>query len=1063
MSRYPFALTALATVLSAWCLPGQADEVRHAYIVQLSDKPVASYTGGVSGLAQTKPAAGQHLDVGAAQVQAYIGYLDSKRNAVLATVADAQVLHRYSVVFNGFSAMLTDAEVRQLKKASGVAAIKADEMRTVETNYTPTFLGLDKVPDGLWQQVGGKEHAGEDIIIGMLDTGAWAESPAYADRVDSNGVPTFDNSGTLAYGPPPARWKGSCVEGEGFTVHNCNNKLIGAQYFKDSFEQNGQTMHWTEFDSARDSLGGADGHGGHGTHTSTTAGGNNGVPAYVGGVLMGKVSGMAPRARIAMYKVCWTFVNLFATDGTGSQNACFSGDSVAAIDKAVADGVNVISYSISGTMYDFDDPVEQAFLGAANAGVFVAAAGGNSGPANAVAHISPWLTTVAASTHNRLNGATVTLNNGSQYLGASLNATPLPATPVMLAQDAGVIPYANLSSDDKAARRQCFTAADRAANNATDAAALDVSRAGGKIIICDRGVSARVDKSKAVLAAGGVGMILADNGLGIVAEVHSVPTVHVTNVDGSTIKAYVAAHANATSNMSAFSSRVGTTPAPVMAGFSSRGPNIGEPSQLKPDLTAPGVDILAAVSPAMTQAQRDALANGTGPSALDWAFYQGTSMATPHVAGVGAMLKQLHPDWSPAEIKSALMTTGSMTINDGQPGMANGLLPWAQGAGHITPNSAADPGLVYDLTPLDYQRFLCGEGTSTVSAATCQSGGIVQPYNLNLPSITLASVVGKSSAVRTVTNVGGVAATYTATATLPGYTVSISPATLQLAPGAQGSFTVTVTRTTAALGAWAYGSLVWSDGKHNVRSPLTARGTTLAAIGRVYSEAASGNKMYTVGTGYSGSLGIVKGGLVAAQRDVQTVYTDTSKDDGLAECVAGGSPSVVASSFTVPDGAMVARFALFNADTTGYAAGATDDLDLIVLDEFGGVVGGSGGTTADEEVVLIRPSAGTYRVCVTGFAPHGGSSTYTLSSWIVTPASTGGGLKVLAPSTVFTGGTATVAASWSGLDAGKRYTGAVQYLLNGVVQGDTMMEVDTSDPLPLAKTLRATQIVDQGR
>ncbi|WP_295992370.1 S8 family serine peptidase [Rugamonas sp.] len=1035
-----------------------AVDARRLYIVQLAAKPVASYTGDVAGLAATKPAAGQHIDVSASNVQAYVHYLDQQREAVLTVVADAPLLHSYSVVFNGFSAMLSDAEVRKLKKNSGVAVIKADEPRYVQTNYTPTFLGLDKNPGGLWQQLGGKGAAGEDMIIGMLDTGAWPESPAYADRVDSKGAPTFDASGTLAYGPPPARWKGSCTVGEGISEHSCNNKLIGAQFFNASFMMSGYLMHPSDFMSARDSLGGADGlggHGGHGTHTSTTAGGNNGVPASVAGTPMGTVSGMAPRARIAMYKVCWTYISPFANDGTGSQNSCFSGDSVAAVEKAVLDGVNAISYSIGGSSDDFDDPVDQAFLGAVNAGVFVSVAGGNAGPADTVAHVGPWMTTVAASTHNRLNGATATLGNGAKYIGASLDSTALPATTAMLAQDAGLVPYAQLTQADRDARRQCFSATDRDSYGGSDAGALDASLAAGKVIVCDRGVSARLDKSKAVLAVGGVGMILVDNGAGIVSEVHSVPTVHVSNTDGAAIKTYVSTTAKPNAALSVFTPMIGALPAPMIASFSSRGPNLGDPNTLKPDLSAPGVNILAAVSPTLTADQRAAVVAGTGPAALAWDFYSGTSMATPHVAGVAMLLKQMHPTWSPAAIKSALMTTATLTVNDGGLGMANGQLPWSQGAGHIAPNSAADPGLIYDLTPADYLRFLCSEGSQSVAPASCQSAGALQPYNLNLPSITDANVLGKVSITRTVTNVGSSAATYNASAALPGFTVTVSPASLVLAPGAQASFTVNLTRTTAAIGAWQYGALVWNDGTHTVRSPLTARASSIATIDSVYSEATTGSKVFTIGTGFSGPLAVVKGGLVAAQRDVYTVVTDQSGDDGQGQCMAGGSPSVIASTVTVPPGTLLARFALFNADTTGYQAGAIDDLDLLVFDSNGLLVAYSGSVTADENVSMAMPAAGTYRVCVTGFAPHNGSSTFTLSSWIVAPGSNGGGFKVLTPSTVFTGGTASVAASWSGLDAGKRYSGAVGYLYGGAVQTSTVFGIDTTDPVPLMTARRA--------
>lgn len=280
MKLNPVSL-AIAALLSSVVLNASADDVRRSYIVQLADKPVASYTGGVSGLPATKPAPGQSLNVSAADVQNYINYLDQKQSSVLSTVAAAQVTHKYQVVFNGFAAMLTDAEVKALKSDPSVAAISADEARTLDTNYTPAFLGLDKLPGGLWnQQAGGKSKAGDGIVIGIVDGGIWPENKAFADRVDAGGDPTFDASGELVYNAP-ANWNGTCQTGEGFFTFNCNNKLIGARYFNQGFLSNNRQLHWTDFVSPRDSVGGATGHGGHGTHTASTAGGNANVPANV--------------------------------------------------------------------------------------------------------------------------------------------------------------------------------------------------------------------------------------------------------------------------------------------------------------------------------------------------------------------------------------------------------------------------------------------------------------------------------------------------------------------------------------------------------------------------------------------------------------------------------------------------------------------------------------------------------------------------------------------------------------------------------------------------------------
>ena len=328
---------------------------------------------------------------------------------------------------------------------------------------------------------------------------------------------------------------------------------------------------------------------------------------------------MAPRARIASYKVCWTYLD--PAQASGRRNACFTGDSVAAIEKAVTDGVHVINYSISGGE-TLTDPVEQAFFNASNAGVFVAASAGNSGPANMVAHISPWQATVAASTHNRELQATVTLGNGRSYRGASMNSTAVGPVPIITAESAA------LPGSNPTLVALCYSAGSNGGQPV-----LDPVKVAGKIVTCTRGTNARVDKSLAVKEAGGVGMVQIDTGLGLVAEVHSVPTVHVTAADGAAIKTY-ATTAGATASISTFVIGTSSVPAPMMASFSSRGPNRYDANVLKPDLTAPGVDIIAAVSPDLTEAQRAQLITGTlGEVPLQWASYQGTSMSSPHVAG----------------------------------------------------------------------------------------------------------------------------------------------------------------------------------------------------------------------------------------------------------------------------------------------------------------------------------------------------------------------------------------------------------------------------------------------
>ncbi|HJV60233.1 MAG TPA: S8 family peptidase, partial [Albitalea sp.] len=982
LHRIALGLGLVALAFSA----GAQQAARQTYIVQLADAPVASYAGTLPGYAATKPAAGAKLDVNASNVRAYIHYLDVQRSNALAQVAGANIVHRYSVAFNGFAAKLTPAEVKLLKTTAGVVAVTPDEARPMDTTRTPAFLGLT-APGGLWSMLdaSARNVKGEDVIIGMVDGGIWPENPSFSDKVDPSTlkpVPSFQ-AGTVVYGPPPAKWHGTCQAGQGFTTAMCNNKLIGAQFFNAGFTAFGRPLWPTDYVGPRDE-------DGHGSHTASTAGGNQGVDAIINGIPAGSMSGIAPRARLAAYRVCWSYVDA-ATNGR--KNSCFTSDSIAAIDKAVSDGVDVINYSISGTQTNYLDPVEVAFLNATSAGVFVAASAGNSGPGNQVAHMSPWLTTVAASTHDRFTVASVTLGDasGSTFAGPSYQTTGVPMTDLILSSNAGSVPFASLSPADQTALSRCYNASDRASLGASALAALDPAKVAGKMVVCIRGGNVLINKADSVKGAGGVAMIIQNTpstANTTILQPYVVPTVHLAASASSTVLAY-AATAGAKASFGP-GTQVSGVVAPVMADFSSRGPSLADLNILKPDISAPGVDIIAAyvADNAGQQAVHDAIvagANGNpGTTSL-----QGTSMSSPHIAGTAALLKQLHPTWSPAMIKSALMTS----TNDIK--LANGSLDpnrFAYGAGHLNPNPAANPGLVYDAGTIDYFRFLCGVGSLPAGHPICVAYGAIFPWNLNLASITAADVLGKISITRTVTNVGDATATYVASSSLPGWTVAVVPPSLTLAPGASASYKVNLTRTSAAVGTWAFGNVTWTDGVHQVRSPLTVRGTLFSSPDLVQDTRATGTKVFTVGTGYDGSLSATATGLVPATLNGGSVSTNGT------QCF----------NVSVPAGALLARFQLFNSDTQG---GSGSDLDLAVFDGpdgSGTMVGSSGSSTSDEMVQLGMPAAATYSACVIGYAPLGGTATFTLSSWVVGPAVGPQTLKAVSSPKAYLGGTASV-------------------------------------------------------
>jgi subtilisin family serine protease len=947
------------------------------YIVQMVDQPVVAYTGGVKGLTATAPKQGQKIDPNSAAVTAYAGYLNGKHAAAL-LAAGGKKLYDYDYSYNGFAAKLTAAQANKIASLKDVMAVSPDELRTMDTSSTPAFLGLS-APGGLWDQLGGVGKAGEGIIIGDIDSGIWPESLSFADRT-LNGVPI-------------PGWHGKCTPGEGFTATLCNQKLIGAQYFNASQGGNAgidKNKPW-EFNSARD-------YNGHGTHTASTAGGNYKTPTTGPAAAFGSISGMAPRARIAMYKALWSTQDASTASGSNS-------DLVAAIDTAVHDGVDVINFSISGTLTDFADPVEISFLFAARAGIFVAESAGNSGPdASTVAHPSPWTTTVAAGTHNRSITGSVTLGNGATYSGASLAAAAVTA-PLIDSTAAG------MTGASATAVSLCYSTAT---NGGTPA--LDPAKAAGKIVVCDRGTNARVDKSLAVKEAGGVGMILlnpTNNSLN--ADFHSVPTVHLQNTDYAAVHAYAAtSNPTATINKAVFDY---STPAPYTAEFSSRGPLLaGGGDLLKPDVIAPGQDIVAAVAP-------------PGNGGLNFNIYSGTSMSSPHVAGIAALLKDLHPTWTPMMIKSALMTSASDVLDGPN---TDPLVIFSQGAGHVRPNSAADPGLVYKAGWNDWLAFLCGT-TSAVGPATCDAlkvaGYSFDVSDYNGASIAIGAMAGSQTVTRRVTNVGSAAATYTPAVTgMTGITTTVSPSSLILNAGETKSFTVTFTRTTADLNVYTGGQLTWTDGTHNVRIPLVVKPVALAAPVQV--TGTGGPISYDVKFGYTGAFTAAARGLVPAATFTGSVMTDPT---GNFTPVA--SAYAVPFTVTIPAGTTYARFSLFNSTTS-----PASDLDLYVYDGTT-LVGLSGSGTSDEEVNLLAPTAATYTVWVHGYAT-GNPSTFKMFAWALGSADALN-MTVTAPSTATTGGTGTMNLTFSHLTAGTKYLGSVVYGGVAGMPNPTIVRVDT--------------------
>ena len=898
----------------------------------------------------------------------------------------------YVYALNGFAAHVTYSEAVQIADHKDVAFVLPDELYQATTDSSPTFIGLDG-PASAWRT----GVTGKGVVVGVIDTGIWPEHPSFAD----NGIPAppvtlqdLTVDGPTGPYPIPACNFGNTAHNSNDAPFTCNDKLVGARQVLPSYRQLIGAEDF-EFDSARDD-------DGHGTHTSSTAAGNARVSASIFGNALGTISGIAPDAHVIMYK------------GLGSLGG-FGSDLALAIDIAVFDGVDVINYSIGGggTTITTD---ELAFLFAADAGVYVATSAGNTGPGAATIRNPakvPWLTTVGANTQERFWQGTIELGDGSTFTGASITPGTSGTFPLVDAANAG--------------------------DDLCQAGLLDPSVVTGAIVLCRRGAPARLMASAEVQRAGGVGVILynnndADN---LFTDNFHVPTVMTDNTPGLAIKAYIAAAgADASAEIRDTATKATWPSAPSMAGFSSRGPNVFT-DVIKPDVTAPGFQILAGNSPLPGP-----ILNGAVPRVQGELFQSiaGTSMSSPHVAGLFALIKQANPDWSAAAARSALMTTAHQGVVDND--RVSPTDPFDIGAGHVDPGGAVrkgssfQPGLVYDAGINDYFGFLCDAfpGVFTNPTATCTAlagaGVPIDASDLNYPSIAVAELPGIKTITRTVTSVAkenGNRRYDVSVEAPPGYTVEVSPASFTLKKGESATYEVTIRNESAPLGEWRFGSLTWTDrtGNYDVRSPIAVRGAPFDAPREVTVTGTEGSGSFEVSFGYTGPYNAEAHGLAPDVGEPGQV----NQDPDQTCCNNPGTAGEVEHDFSLTGSAHL-RIALDASDLTSVSPDDVD-IDLFLFRDGAPVASSTAGGTS-EVINLANPADGNYTLIVhgwlvpTGDQPGGGTG-YTFHRWDV-PATPGGSLVIdSAPASAVNATVGTIAFSWAGLDAGTTYLGAVSH------------------------------------
>jgi len=1047
------------------------------YIVQLESVPAMTFhqrreqrrTGGARGMSR-------RFNAYDTDIQIYSERLNNEQDELLNLLGlKNKPVYRYRNTFNGFAVKMTEAQANKLRTRRGVVAVREDRMRYVSTIDSPDFLGLNDSGTGLRKAL---NLDGEGVIVGVIDSGIATNHPSFDDS--RSGKPDglcgsswaeesligrwlcgriLDRYEDPVYSKPPDHWQGVCETGTDFEEKHCNNKLIGARFYREGFEASFATDA-NEFISPKD----ADGHG---THIASIAAGNE-VPASIGGTTLGKVSGMAPRARVAVYKACWLRPG-------GVRASCSIADLTSAIDDAVADGVDIINYSVGTLDPGINDTDDIALLTAAENGVFTAAASGNEGPYPGSINSpgsAPWVTTVGASSRAGREYDTAILVNTPASLAGEYLMLEASFTPTL--KDNGPVIADLVLADDGSTVTpdgELGTTYDGCSPliNATDMS--------DKIALMVRG---GCDFDLKIANAGDAGALAA-----IIYNDEAVPFVMDGSRDAVTIPAVMVGQANGTllrdellddKQVEATLDSGIYVPFDVdgndMGSFSSRGPNMEVQDILKPDVTAPGVNILAGQTPDV--------ANGLRGE--EFQYLSGTSMAVPHVSGIAALIKQEHPDFTPAEIKSALMTTARQNIE--KEDSETDADPFDMGAGHIEPNLSANPGLVYPADINDYQAFMCGTEEPLLDASGCteltDAGYQTEPYNLNLPSVALSKLVASTEVARRVRSVGTDSAYNLSVDAPDGINVSIEPNVLVPDGDGEATFTITFENQTDVQNSWLFGSYTWSANGVEVRSPFAVRPVKLGATENAAGSGIAGSTPINVQFGFNGDYLPQLHGL-----NKPCLLPDTNTQDEInfgQACSNNGTRSFVANDpfdfyeLTDQPPAWVKRyFVELPADQLAWRVrllseftDGDDDLDVYVyycpvfvndtcLDNPN-VEGdepqllGNNSDPGSDLTIDLPAIAGIWIIDVHGFntddVAGGPGSSFRLHTWSLGNNDDAGNLDLPdKPANVSTGLSQDITVEWSGLEE-DIYFGAISHSDDAAVVGKyglTLIEVDARD------------------
>ncbi|NVK58182.1 MAG: S8 family serine peptidase [Alteromonadaceae bacterium] len=938
---------------------------KHVYIIRLSAPSITQYNGGIKGfsatskavlqtsrrLRKTNQAVSAKLDDTQREVRAYRGYLQQQQRAVLSQIAritgQSVARRQFQYAVNGLVVELTPQEAAKVSQIDGIKSVEPDQLFSLSTATTASLTGAASVWNGNTST--GLAALGEGTVVAIFDTGINSDHPAF----DATGDDGYTHTNPLGSGT----YLGDCASE--FPAL-CNDKLIGVYSYPLITNQYSDT---DIFPPALPRNG--EDYNGHGSHVAGTAAGNvlYDVPSY--GLAFGQsqsdgypgeftfeqVSGMAPHANIISFQVC------LPGENSDEYNGCYGSLAIAAIDDAIASGVvDVINYSISGGENVWGDALSEAWLAANNAGIFVAHSAGNDGPAAATSDkYAPWLTAVAASTHGRNIDFSKTMTNfsGGTSLPPTINGqsnTGAITAPVVYAGD-----YDN-SNDPSGAPEQCLEP-------------FPANTFNGEIVLCDRGDIARIQKAMNVAAGGAGGFILANlsgtnDANNVVADEYVIPGIHVAATEGDQLRNWLASGSDhrATITATAGILSIEETAADQIASFSSRGPN-SRISTLLPMISAPGVNIYAAYSDEHYGHEI------TGPAPADYAYLDGTSMASPHVAGAALLLRELHPEWSADAIRSALMMTAKTDVGViGKSENANWL---EMGSGRIQIETAAGASLIIEESQANYL------------AADPEQGG--DPKTLNIPALVDNNCLIQCSWQRTFTAVDDGNWSIAADDFNSGLEITATPASFSLTAGQSQTVTFTVNTWNAApADSWTFAQINLSNTAAQVLhlpvAIVVENGNFPDEISLTSHRDADSwlyQDLLTVGID---DFTYQFAGLTKPQETVETVAEDTNPADFLDDTEDGvysktltiddNTPALIAeiTSSTAPD---MDLYVGFDANDDGNIA-SNEIIDLSISPSW------------NERITIAEPAAGTYVVFVQNFAGSTAAlDTFTLETAVI--------------------------------------------------------------------------------